>query len=340
MQLHLQSGPAWTTIPAWQRLPGSVAMLEMALRQKDARHIPHILNLVISAALASMVSGMHHQAQTSSSCAARISLIATVHKVLQLHSSSRDDTPILGYTPHKDELEMELCETQEILRAALKGILASTKRGKQLVAAVTSTSGSSISCHQHGPHSSSKAGTSNSPILMDALDHQQQQLRAVLAMVLVWVCNLRLWAMNAKHTMVDWGSERALHMGWNRDTLGLSWDTEVGLHDAELAAVVRQLLLPLQPAEWSTRLAAFKHEARAWDGYAIGNFHGRLLPGCSFLGCTNLSGCSEASLVTLVCGGCRRMRYCSVGCQRAAWAIGGHSVVCGKGSWTASGVAL
>lgn len=67
-----------------------------------------------------------------------------------------------------------------------------------------------------------------------------------------------------------------------------------------------------------------------WERYAVAQFDGRMLPGCCHLGCTNLSGLSEAALHTQLCKGCRRARYCSVGCQRAAWLEGGHSKVCGE----------
>lgn len=66
----------------------------------------------------------------------------------------------------------------------------------------------------------------------------------------------------------------------------------------------------------------------AWDKYAIARFNGRLLPGCCYLECANMQRASEASLPTLLCGGCRRVRYCSLQCQRAAWVQGGHRGVC------------
>lgn len=62
--------------------------------------------------------------------------------------------------------------------------------------------------------------------------------------------------------------------------------------------------------------------------YAVTQFHGRLVPGCCYLGCTNLDGVSEATLGTQLCSGCRRARYCSLKCQKAAWREGGHSFVC------------
>lgn len=67
-----------------------------------------------------------------------------------------------------------------------------------------------------------------------------------------------------------------------------------------------------------------------WEQYAVTHFHGRLLPGCSYLGCTHLGGVSEAAVCTKLCSGCRRSRYCSVQCQKAAWLAGGHSNVCRK----------
>lgn len=67
-----------------------------------------------------------------------------------------------------------------------------------------------------------------------------------------------------------------------------------------------------------------------WERYAVAHLHGRLTLGCCHLGCTNLTGASEAVLPTLTCSRCKLARYCSVECQRAAWKEGGHSTVCGK----------
>lgn len=118
---------------------------------------------------------------------------------------------------------------------------------------------------------------------------------------------------------------------------GAGWVMELGAHDAELAGVAQQLLSQSQQlaeaSSSSTLAEASRREAAVWDAYALGRFHGRLLPGCSHLGCTNTSGVSEACLDTRLCSGCRRARYCSVACQRAAWVEGGHSDVCGRGGW-------
>lgn len=70
-----------------------------------------------------------------------------------------------------------------------------------------------------------------------------------------------------------------------------------------------------------------------WGAFSLEHFEGRLLPGCCYLSCTNLSGVSEASLLTQLCSGCRRARYCSIECQRGAWLHEGHGRVCCKGGW-------
>lgn len=70
--------------------------------------------------------------------------------------------------------------------------------------------------------------------------------------------------------------------------------------------------------------------AARWENFAFTHVRGRVLPGCSHWGCTNLDGFSEAALPALLCSGCRRARYCSRECQTAAWMDGGHMEVCHK----------
>lgn len=65
-----------------------------------------------------------------------------------------------------------------------------------------------------------------------------------------------------------------------------------------------------------------------WDLYAQKIYNGRLLAGCCHLECRSMSGCSEAALPTRLCGGCRKVRYCSIECQRAAWDNGMHCKTC------------
>ncbi|KAG2485976.1 hypothetical protein HYH03_015299 [Edaphochlamys debaryana] len=58
---------------------------------------------------------------------------------------------------------------------------------------------------------------------------------------------------------------------------------------------------------------------------------GRALPKlrvCGFTGCASFGGRSEGGLALRQCGGCRAVRYCGPGCQRAHWREG-HRGECG-----------
>lgn len=66
-----------------------------------------------------------------------------------------------------------------------------------------------------------------------------------------------------------------------------------------------------------------------WELFSLSNQTCPVQPGCSRWGCRTLIGWGEAALKTQLCGGCRRARYCSEECQRAAWVGEGHREVCG-----------
>lgn len=108
------------------------------------------------------------------------------------------------------------------------------------------------------------------------------------------------------------------------------WHTVRGLTIPCLKAFVTSLLKGNFPVETSSTSTAQAKLDLEWGRYALQRFSGRLLPGCCHLACSNFEGPSEASLPTKLCGGCRRARYCSLECQRAAWVKGGHSRVCFK----------
>lgn len=67
--------------------------------------------------------------------------------------------------------------------------------------------------------------------------------------------------------------------------------------------------------------------AARWEEHALRSLQGRVLPGCSYWDCTNVSGFSEEALTTRLCSGCRRVCYCCMECQWGAW-VEGHREVC------------
>lgn len=89
----------------------------------------------------------------------------------------------------------------------------------------------------------------------------------------------------------------------------------------------------LQPTAQAQRAAASRAaaaEREGWERYSYANLTGLTFPGCHNFGCSSFSQFSEAAVPTLLCSGCRRARYCSTACQRAAWLHWGHSVVCAE----------
>lgn len=138
------------------------------------------------------------------------------------------------------------------------------------------------------------------------------QLRSVLVMVLASVVGTR-------RNIAEHSSRPAM--------------LEEGLcaEEAHLETVLADLLLSApSPSRVCWRDRTQSQRCVTWETCLSSRFQGRLLPGCSRLGCLNLSGVSEAALPTLLCSGCRRARYCGVECQRAAWVDEGHRSVCGS----------
>lgn len=94
------------------------------------------------------------------------------------------------------------------------------------------------------------------------------------------------------------------------------------MRNPDLAAVGLQLLLlPFGTGKWHSTETVQGLEPRSWAQCATKKCNGRLHAGCCHVGCTDTAGVSagEAALVTLLCCGCRRVRYCGKACQRAAW---------------------
>lgn len=363
--LQAWSSPAWLTLAAWQHLPGCSAVLEMLLRNGQPTDAENASN-VVQTVMANLIMQVTHP-PTTASCRAQISLLASLHKVMLLRSSSTADTvPESSTSRSGPDRGQTMHHIHGYLQNALTAVLAHTQT-KCAVGAATpervisqqdsdaaNTLAGSIPCTDV---SVSCCGDMRSASAAPAPHHPcvqgTHQLLSILVMYVVWSGNLCSRMVKRQHrrgppNFAKDGSDStkmkgaaAAHDAVFADTPGeagggLDWIVEVEAHDAELAGVARLLVLPLQAADWKTRSEASRQETAVWDEFALQHFHGRLLPGCSYLACTNLQGVSERALDTWLCSGCRRLRYCSVECQKAAWVKGGHSEVCGRGRWAAS----
>lgn len=106
---------------------------------------------------------------------------------------------------------------------------------------------------------------------------------------------------------------------------------DMAAQEKELAEAVQQLVL--SPAAYTEALLSgascrASQGMALLEGYALKNLQGRLQPGCCNTSFTNLAGPSEAALPTKLCSRCRRVRYCSVSCQKAGWSQGQHDRMC------------
>lgn len=297
---RMRCAPAYAKLTAWLGMPSLIVLLEMTLRHQTSDLGDGSVICVIDHAIIHLSQQLTNNPNNCSS-SKYISCVASIHKLLLIHTSA------VQQALHPN-IMTRVCQTLTLVTQAhmkLETLLADIQH-------IMSRGCSSNLC---GSSDRGKTATCIGPFQQGT-----QQLRAVMVMVLVWLGNL--W----RRLMSQQGGG-----GVPTEEEVLGWVREVGVHDAKLARVARVLSLPLRSELWGTCVTGVKQEAIMWDEYALKHFHGRLLPGCSYLGCTNMSGTSEEALETLLCSGCKRTRYCGVMCQRAAWVMGGHSVVCGKG---------
>lgn len=124
------------------------------------------------------------------------------------------------------------------------------------------------------------------------------QLTAILDLNLTELWCLESWK--------DANGERGLWPAW--------FDALTPQLDPNLLGVIKvttlncklDLLHKVPPKGYELAVSAL------WDSYAMSEFKGRFLSGCCHLGCKNFGGCSESALATLLCAGCRKVRYCNV----------------------------
>lgn len=268
---------------------------------------------------------------------AQVSLVTTFTKILQMQilGAPDSDPPACEVHPSKIDLKY-VTDFVAVQRVALHWVMDRIKKANKSglsyggceCAACVSGSGcekfpTSLGLSYRYCSSGDDEENEYEAGDLDGRMHGLRQLSAVLVLGLVRTCNFLL----RTQVQLQGGLNPRIH----REP---DWLQVLEKQDAELAAVALQLLLlPFRNGKWQSIKASKDQEPRVWAKYAIGNLQGCLLPGCCHLGCINMEGNSEAALPTLKCGGCRRVSYCCVACQNAAWRAGGHREVCGKGEW-------
>lgn len=310
-----QDSPYSLKLSRWRLMPGCMSVTEAQLRGEH-KSTKMTVSLPLVLQVLSQIRTIRVQALLGSDmlliC---ISLAGTVRKTLACFRDSEVSGDLAQtYTPY----------TNSSLMLALSGDHTWTAEGDGTHAAGGCATKGNSSQHRHAYLHTVEHTTSATIALL------QHRLSSILFLNFVQERN------RDAYTLSQSGSPVPPLNPDNEVCLKEAASQQLGLLEEGLA----NILLPSRH-EWegaAQKLAHDKKVAMAWERHALQHFNGRLLPGCCHLGCSNLCGASEAALLTQLCSGCRRVRYCSVKCQREAWLVGGHKLVCSSMEHTPTGL--
>ncbi|MEW5318047.1 MAG: hypothetical protein WDW38_009300 [Sanguina aurantia] len=289
-------------------MAGSLPLVELAMRHQRRNRMTHqLVSLGLHVVIINVALEISHRPtdSTPSAFPAHSSALATLHKLLKLHTFATG--------PHGPGLfGMDAAQAAHIGGTVLRSGLADLLARHASSSAEVGVTGEGGSCSSGG---SSRARPSLTHPKLQPL----RQVAAIMVMVLTRVVQLQ-------HP----GRTAAKEQSFVDDA---RWIAELARVDPDMGLVAKtQFLSDPRPGSIGVSEAELRRvQGTAWEQLAWKGFDGRLLPGCCHLGCTNMAGASEATLPTRVCSGCRQARYCSVECQRAAWLGGGHAAACRLG---------
>lgn len=315
IELHLRLGSDLLQLRRYYHMPGSISVIEACMRDvqqpKSTYQLCDAMHRTAATILLSCGSDHEDMVPTC------VSLAATLRKLMQSLIK-----PYAGTSVDRKEQEqlqlrrqhLPLIEQQRLTNLQEKDTQVNmripplTQRYGETIAALNA-----LRLRQPSSPVLITDGSSPEPVSPPRLDraHGIHQLQSI--MLSSWTHMNHYWLGCARDVGML-GTPSWVEMGLVR--LG-------GLGMGMLEVAQAQLHGPLL----STTQLQGRVDA-VWEGYALTHFNGRLVPGCCYLGCSNLCGTSEAALRTQLCGGCRKARYCSRKCQQAAWRDGGHHAVC------------
>lgn len=282
------------TLSQWQSSVGGAAFIEALFRKQlfsdSTQEISKAFHVV-----AQSITNLQVPVK-STQILAIISLSATVRKLVQAMLYFKNpDLPGL-YAPHIDELlPCSWSERQNMITSFAPSLFASVSSLNKLRAA---------RIVQHDSCTTARSSLQVQPATFpsDILLHQLQANTF-----------LTLFQMSLLYSIAHVSSPELVRDA-RRACRQLPW--------ASLRDLAGSLL------EEGGPFISRGERSAVWERYAVTHFHGRLTLGCCNYGCMKMDGMSEAMLCTKLCSGCRRARYCSVRCQKAAWIDGGHKAVC------------
>ncbi|MEW5305313.1 MAG: hypothetical protein WDW36_007862 [Sanguina aurantia] len=314
--MRLKVGPEYAALNAWCAMPGWAAVTE--LLQRGEHPADHFLEASNAALSAYKCLNLTYGTRDPAMLREKISLAATVRKLVWPFMRHHQRQPV----PDAQRNRSLAAEVAPLLDALVKGVMAlqyAVQDGIEYIS--TGTGGIGDAASSSGWRMGQVAASPGQHGAGQDLALPRHLLHQLQAVALVTLVQASVWRMRTEGLVGN--ALRVATPDWLTNVLTVVERLpNEGLKQVAMSMLRESLFRPPQqtPLDVGVR----------WERYAVVHFHGRLLPGCCNLDCSNLSGLSEAALGTLLCGGCKRARYCSVACQRAGWRVGGHSTVCGK----------
>lgn len=314
--------PNTLKLTVWGRMTGRITVLEGMMRGKvhqvGAAEMCSSINTAVTHLL------LPHNQHDPTALPARISLASTLSKLMRIHIH----IPALGSLTVQQQYHGLSPDPllEELSTALLKNVANVIKSSNLAMCAAaeaevrqSKNSAGSTSARAAAVRSDNLTGGGVAQITSGlepvTVQRQQLQLQSILLSSVVQFCEWRVWPVQSL------GSQHNSTMAWLASVVPDHNSLSCGLAELCKHLLGTQVLSLPDP---------YVEVGKGFGLHAIKHFHGRLFPGCCHQGCCNLTGASEAALPTLLCGGCRMTRYCSVECQKEAWLHGGHRFLCGK----------
>ncbi|MEW5306921.1 MAG: hypothetical protein WDW36_009352 [Sanguina aurantia] len=299
---------------AWKRSPGCLSVVEVTMRDVHRPSGTGDLTLAIDVVIRMLVPPC--DSHDPAALPAVASLAATLRKLLHAHThalappqagsrQSPHRSYLFGHSERPPPGQLDVQSVADLMEQVFATISAIDR--------TLQTELARVGVAPTGAHSATVVSSSSPP----ASPRRDQLLTQAVVTLVLCLLQMCAWRVRVEEAQSP-GSAR---QGWFR-----SLERQLAQLGAATHPISKVAMAAMKGQGW---MASGQRGLldRTYEGVG-GAVGGALLPGCGSLGCTSLSGPSEAALPTRLCGGCRRARYCCVECQRSAWREGGHSQFC------------
>ncbi|MEW5317566.1 MAG: hypothetical protein WDW38_008852 [Sanguina aurantia] len=303
---------------AWRSSAGAIAVLEATMR---SAHTPSLVSIIQASDQAARMILEQRFSTDPQAGSAMVSMAATVRKLLHVHSAAHTAPVAAG--GRQGVAAFSPLEAPQAL----------DQEGRQWTSSCVATLSTAVvylDCMMQSEMGNRDAHLRFPGVLSQAVPEDESSsgppTSALRALLLQRTCTTLLLALLQACAL----QARAEFQQSPRAIQQPQWYTNMRARLGKLSGDLGPLSQAMMqaPEVWG---AASREtiSASTYESFTTPSFRIAFLPGCCHLGCSNFEGPSEAALKTLLCSGCRRARYCSGGCQRAAW-VQEHRLHCGK----------